>query len=63
MDEPPNPLVHIKKKKYSSRQGKKSKKGLRRLKTHELCKEENPTINCNTSKTTLSNESIEIELL
>ena len=55
------PLVEIKKKKYSSRQGKNSKKALRRLDTHELCKEENPKKKCNASKTTLSNESIESE--
>jgi len=36
------PLDEIKKKKYSSRQGKNSKKALRRLDTHELSKEENP---------------------
>jgi hypothetical protein len=44
------PLVEIKKKKYSSRQGKNSKKALRRLDTHELCKEEKPTIKCKISK-------------
>ena len=55
------PLVEIKKKKYSSRQGKNSKKALRRLDTHELCKEENPKKKCNASKTSLSNESMELE--